>query len=279
MTEIGDVRAFFASRPAAPTPDIAVARVADRDADGVRVRVYDPTDGAGGAPVVVFAHGGGFCLCGLDSHDGFCRAMAVATDAVVVSVDYRLAPEHPYPAGPEDCYTALLWAARTFPGRPLGVAGDSAGGNLATVMALMARDRGGPALVCQALYYPMLDPDRTGGSHRRNAHGHFLTADHLRWYWDGYAPGSALRGEPYVAPLEYAELAGLPRAYVVTGGFDPLCDDGLGYATALAEAGVEVRSAHYPGMFHGFLSMAGALPQAARARAEAFAALGRDLRR
>ncbi|CAM5395205.1 esterase [Streptomyces spiroverticillatus] len=273
VTDIAEVRAFFASRPAPPPSGIEVAYVADEDADGVRVRVYDPTDGADGTPVVVFAHGGGFCVCGLDSHDGFCRAMAVETQAVVISVDYRLAPEHPFPAAPDDCYTALLWAAKHYAGRRLAVAGDSAGANLATVMALTALDRGGPELVCQALYYPMLDPERRGDSHRRNAQGYFLTADHLRWYWDGYLPEAADRTDPYATPLHRSDLSGLPPTHLVTAGLDPLCDDAWAYAHALAGGGVDVRLAHLPGMFHGFLSMAGALPEALAARTDAFAAL------
>ncbi|MFF9424781.1 alpha/beta hydrolase [Streptomyces sp. NPDC014746] len=276
MTDIAEVRAFFAARsgPAAAPPP--VARVTDEDADGVPVRVYDP-GGHETAPVIVFCHGGGFVLCDLDSHDAFCRSLALATEATVVSVDYRRAPEHPFPAAPEDAYTALLWTAVTFPGRRLAVAGDSAGANLATVLTLLSRDRGGPEIVCQALYYPMLDPTRSRPSHRENAQGYFLTADHLRWYWDGYLSSPVDRTSPYAAPLAGGDLSGLPPAQLVTAGFDPLRDDGLAYAEALAAAGVPVEARHHAGMFHGFLSMAGALPEAAEARATAFAALRRAL--
>ncbi|MFF9066587.1 alpha/beta hydrolase [Streptomyces sp. NPDC014891] len=272
MTDIADVRAFLAARPRPDGPSPAVARVSDRDADGVPVRVYDPAVHAT-APVIVFCHGGGFVLCDLDSHDAFCRALARATEAVVVSVDYRRAPEHPFPAAPEDAYTALSWTAAVFPGRRIAVAGDSAGANLATVLTLLARDRGGPAITCQALYYPMLDPTRSRPSHRENAQGYFLTADHLRWYWDAYVPRPADRTSPYAAPLAGADLSGLPPAQLVTAGFDPLRDDGLAYATALAAAGVSVTVHHHAGMFHGFLSMAGALPEAAEACETAFATL------
>ncbi|MFF2307891.1 alpha/beta hydrolase [Streptomyces sp. NPDC058128] len=276
MTDIAEVRAFFAARPRPAVPPPPVARVADEDADGVPVRVYDPAVHET-APVIVFCHGGGFVLCDLDSHDGFCRSLALATEAVVVSVDYRRAPEHPFPAAPEDAYTALLWTATRFPGRRIAVAGDSAGANLATVLTLLSRDRGGPEIACQALYYPMLDPTRSRASHRENARGYFLTADHLRWYWDGYLPRPADRSSPYAAPLAGVDLSGLPPAQVVTAGFDPLRDDGLAYADALASAGVPVEARHHAGMFHGFLSMAGALPAAAEARAAAFAALRRAL--
>ncbi|MFG3547497.1 alpha/beta hydrolase [Streptomyces sp. NPDC047725] len=272
MTDIAEVRAFLASRPAPALPPLPVAHVRDDDAGGVPVRVYDPCRHED-APVVLFCHGGGFVLCDLDSHDDFCRRMADATGAVVVSVDYRRAPEHPFPAGPEDAYTALLWTAKTFPGRRTAVAGDSAGANLATVLTLLARERGGPELAFQALYYPMLDPARSRPSHRENARGYFLTADHLRWYWDSYLPDPARRTDPRAAPLAHADLTGLPPAHVVTAGLDPLRDDGLAYAEALTAARVPVQAHHYAGMFHGFLSMAAALPEAAGARETAFATL------
>ncbi|WP_308406384.1 alpha/beta hydrolase [Streptomyces sp. AC602_WCS936] len=272
MTDIAEVRAFFDARPRPAGVPHPVARVSDRDADGVPVRVYHGSLGEG-APVIVFCHGGGFVVCDLDSHDGLCRSMADATGTVVVSVDYRRAPEHPFPAAPEDAYTALLWAARTFPGRRIAVAGDSAGATLATVLTLLSRDRGGPAIAFQALYYPMLDPARSRPSHRENGQGYFLTGDHLRWYWDAYLPTAADRTHPYAAPLLRADLTGLPPAYVVTAGFDPLRDEGLAYARALDAAGVPVTARHYPGMFHGFLSMASALPEVAAACEAAFAAL------
>ncbi|MFB7590006.1 alpha/beta hydrolase [Streptomyces sp. NPDC056169] len=273
MTDVTEVRAFLAARQKPAVTPLPVAHVEDRDADGVPVRVYDPA-AQENAPVVLFCHGGGFTLCDLESHDGFCRALALGTGATVVAVDYRRAPEHPFPAAPEDAYTALLWAARTLPGRRIAVAGDSAGANLATVLTLLARDRGGPRIACQALYYPMLDPTRSRPSHRENGQGYFLTSDHLRWYWDAYLPEPADRTAPYAAPLAGADLSGLPPAHLVTAGFDPLRDDGLAYAAALTAAGVAVEAHHYAGMFHGFLSMsAEALPEAAEARATAFGVL------
>ncbi|MDQ8706073.1 alpha/beta hydrolase [Streptomyces sp. LHD-70] len=276
LTDIAEVRAFFAARPRPAVPPLPVTRVRDGDADGVPVRVYDQAVHAD-APVILYCHGGGFVLCDLDSHDGFCRSIAVATGAVVVSVDYRRAPEHPFPAAPEDAYTALLWTAKTYPGRRIAVAGDSAGANLATVLTLLSRDRGGPEIACQALYYPMLDPTCSQPSHRENGQGYFLTSDHLRWYWDSYLPDLADRATFYATPLARTNLSGLPPAYVVTAGLDPLRDEGLAYAAALTTAGVPVEAHHYAGMFHGFLSMAAALPEVAAATETAFAALRRAL--
>ncbi|ALO13273.1 alpha/beta hydrolase domain-containing protein [Streptomyces venezuelae] len=270
MTDISAIRAYFAARPKPPVTPPPVAYVQDEDADGVPVRVYDPGVHEN-APVILYCHGGGFVLCDLETHDGFCRALARGTGATVVAVDYRRAPEHPFPAAPEDAYTALLWAARTFPGSRVAVAGDSAGGNLATVLTLLARDRGGPRIACQALYYPMLDPTRSRPSHREHGRGRFLTSDHLRWYWDAYLREPVDRTDRRAAPLAGADLSGLPPAHIVTAGFDPLRDDGLAYAEALTAAGVPVAAHHYAGMFHGFLTMAvDGLPEAAEARATAF---------
>lgn len=276
FTDIRDVRAYFAQRPTPPPPRLpALHQVVDRDADGVPVRVYDPAREAGSAPVVVFFHGGGMALCSLDSHDGFCRELAAATGSSVVSVDYRLAPEHPFPAAPEDAYTALLWAAKTCPDRPLVVAGDSAGGTLAAVTALLARERGGPALDAQHLYYPMLDPARDSASYEENAHGYFVTADHLRWYWQQYLPRPEDARDPRATPLAATRFDGLPPAFVVTAGLDPLRDEGRRYAELLTAAGVPTRYHCYDEAFHGFMTMGGqaALPEAKAACAAAFADL------
>ncbi|MFJ9177852.1 alpha/beta hydrolase [Streptomyces sp. NPDC102360] len=287
FTDIRDVRTYFADRPAPPPPRLpALHQVTDLDADGVPVRVYEPgSEGGSGdrntpaepraTPVVVFFHGGGMVLCSLDSHDGFCRELAAASGASVVSVDYRLAPETPFPAAPEDAYTALLWAAKTHPDRPLVVAGDSAGGTLAAVTALLARDRGGPALAAQHLYYPMLDPERSSASYEENAHGFFVTADHLRWYWQQYLPRPEDARDPRATPLAARRLDGLPPVFVVTAGLDPLRDEGRRYAELLAAAGVPTRYHCYDEAFHGFMTMGGdaALPEAKAARAAAFAEL------
>ena len=232
----------------------------------IGARVYQPhrpDDGPSGArPVVVFFHGGGFVFCDLGTHDGFCRSMAKATGAVVVSVDYRRAPEHRAPAAAEDALTATLWAlehAAELGGDPARVVvmGDSAGGNLAAVASLMAREAGGRTPVAQVLLYPMVDPACDSGSARRYATGYFNTLAATRWYWQQYLPADGCLPEPthHVAPLTAPTLAGLPPAIVLTAGLDPLCDEGGAYADALRAAGVPVLHREYGGLFHGFLTI------------------------
>ncbi|MBF6302188.1 alpha/beta hydrolase [Nocardia amamiensis] len=274
-----EARRLLADRPAPAVDPIPVADVRERWIPGphgapeVRVRIYRPASAATPAPIVIFCHGGGFVICSLDSHDQFCRVMANGTDAIVVSVDYRQAPEHRFPAAAEDAYAALRWVAdhaESLGGDPacVVVAGDSAGGNLATVMALMARDRGGPRIARQLLLYPMLDPACATDSYRENAEGYFTTAAHLRWYWSQYLD-SHDGTDPYANPL-CADLSGLPPAHIVTAEFDPLRDEGESYGQRLTQAGVAVEIHRYKGMFHGFMSMAGNLPEAAQANAAAF---------
>jgi len=226
----------------------------------------------------VFFHGGGFVLCNLDTHDGICRSLTNAAGCVVVSVDYRLAPEHPYPAAPEDCYAATQWVAKN--GSELGIdvsrlaiGGDSAGGNLTAVTALLARDRGGPALRFQLMIYPVTDCGFETASYRENGDGYFLTTGMMRWFWDKYLADPRQAGEGYASPLRVANLANLPPGLCITAGFDPLRDEGEAYAERLRKAGVDVRTSRYPGMFHGFLSMTAQLDKAREAVAEAGAAL------
>lgn len=241
----------------------------DTVADGVPVRVYE----GGAGPVVVFAHGGGWVLCDLDTHDRLCRALAARTGATVVSVGYRRAPEHRFPAAEDDVYTALEWAAARYPGRPLVPAGDSAGGNLAAAAALRARDRGGPALAGQLLVYPVLDHRLDGASARTYAVGFFHTTAHMRWYWQQYVGPD---GDPAAASPGLArDLAGLPPALVVLADCDPLRDEGLDYARRLSSAGVPAHVQLHTGMFHGFLGGLGVLPEAD----EALDAAGAWLRR
>ncbi|MBU3062825.1 alpha/beta hydrolase [Nocardia sp. NEAU-G5] len=286
VLDAAEARRLLAARPPAPIEPIPVAVVENRvvpgpdHAAGVPVRIYTPLDAVGPLPVVMFCHGGGFVICNLDSHDQFCREMANTTGALVVSVDYRRAPEHRFPAAAHDAYAVLTWIAAhasEFGGDParLAVAGDSAGGNLATVCALLNRDHNGPALALQLLLYPFLDPTRSSDSYRENAQGYFVTDDHLRWYWEQYL-GDADPADPHAAPA-HADLTGLPPAYIVTGEYDPLRDEGEAYGRALTAAGVKAEIHRYDGMFHGFMTMSDFLPDARRADAAAFAALRKAL--
>ena len=241
----------------------SIARVENRTVPGpagqIPVRIYTPV-GTAPFPVLVYFHGGGWVIGNLDTHDGICRSLANRVGCLVVSVDYRLAPEHPFPAAPEDCYAATRWLAEHAgslggdKGR-IAVGGDSAGGNLAAVVALMARDRGGPKLAFQLLVYPATDTDFETRSYRENSEGYFLTRADMVWFWNHYAPRDEDRRNPYAAPLRAASLRGLPPALVITAEFDPLCDDGNAYAARLREDGVPVRLSQQDGLIHGFFQM------------------------
>lgn len=248
----------------------AVARVENLEIDlpgrSVAARLYVPEGAGTPAPLVLFFHGGGWVLGTLDTHDGTCRALAQASGAAVLSIDYRRAPEHRYPAAVDDCYDALCWArdhaaALGCDGARLAVAGDSAGGNLAGAVAIAARDRGGPALRHQLLIYPVTDDDYSLPSYAQNGGGeYFLGQAAMEWFWGHYL------GDQSEAPLakigRTPSLAGLPPATVITAEFDPLRDEGNAYAARLAEAGVSVDAATAPGMIHGFFSMFAMIPDA-----------------
>ena len=269
-----EARAVIASRLVLPAEPEHVGQVSDIEVPGpggaVPVRTYRP-EGAGQLPVLVFAHGGGFVFCNLDSHDGLCRALANLIGAVVISVDYRLAPEHPWPAAAEDVFAVTQWAAdhaADFGGDPdrMLVGGDSAGGNLAAVTTLMARDRGGPALAGQLLLYPVIAPDFENESYRLFGSGFYNPRPALQWYWDQYVPSVADRDQPYASPL-HTDLQGLPPAVLAVAGHDPLRDEGLAYGRALRVAGVPVTECYYEGGIHGFMTMP-ILDLAQRARVE-----------
>ncbi|MBF6250757.1 alpha/beta hydrolase [Nocardia farcinica] len=258
--EAAELREIIAARRAPLTrqPDMQTARdhVIPGPGGDLTVRVYVP-HGDALRPVVVFAHGGGFVFCDLDSHDEFCRSTAQAVDAVVVSVDYRRAPEHPGPAAMEDLYAAVTWVHRhagEFGGDPerIAVAGDSAGGNLAATVSLAARDRGGPPIAAQVLIYPVIDDDFDTESYRRYGAGYYNTTEAMRWYWQQYAPHGT--DSPYLVPTRADSLAGLPPAVVVTAELDPPCSAGEDYARRLAAAGVPVTAHRFDGLFHGFLT-------------------------
>ena len=258
-----------------------VARVENRTLPGpageIPVRIYVPQTN-GPLPVVAYFHGGGFVYCGLDTHDGTCRALANASGCSVVSVDYRLAPENKFPAAPEDAYAVTRWLADN--GAEIGVdpqriavAGDSAGGNLATVVALMARDRGGPALAFQLLVYPVADFGFDTDSYRENADGYLLTEKMMRAFWSHYLAAEADGDHPYASPLRAERLDDLPPAFVATAEFDPLRDEGEAYAARLAAAGVPTTARRYDGMIHGFFSMGDAIEGARVAVDDAGSAL------
>lgn len=280
-----EVRALF--EQGNPPPGEDVASVEDLEVPGpdgpLPVRVYRPDGAAVPAPVVVFFHGGGWVLGSIATHDATCRGLANRTGAVYVSVDYRLAPEHPYPAAPEDCYAATCWVADhaadlgVDPGR-LAVAGDSAGGNLAAVVCQMARDRSGPAIAFQLLIYPVtdLDLDRWP-SMEENADGPLLTREGMDWFARHYVGTLPFTGDPYAAPIRAADLSGLPPAYVATAGHDPLRDEGAGYAEALAAAGVTVGYDNFATMIHGFVGFADVVPAAGEARDRIAASLAAGL--
>jgi acetyl esterase len=225
----------------------------------------------------VFFHGGGWVIGDLETHDRLARRIARDAGCLVVAVHYRRAPEHRYPAAADDAYAATAWVAEhaaelgADPAR-LAVVGDSAGGNLAAVVAQMARDRGGPPIAFQLLVYPVIDHSFETDSYRDNAEGWMLTAKHMRWYWDQYLGPDGDGTDPYASPLR-GDLAGLPPAHVVTAEYDPLRDEGDAYADALRAAGVDVTLQCADGMWHGFLSVAELLADADPPTRETIAAL------
>ena len=244
----------------------------------IPVRIYTP-EGSGPFPVLVYFHGGGWTIGTLDSHDGVCRALTNQVQCIIVSVDYRLAPEHKFPAAVEDAYAATVWVAQNAASihgdhERIAVGGDSAGGNLAAVVSQMARDKDGPKLVYQLLIYPATDYFIPGtASIHENADGYFLTLDSIVWFWHQYATSEEDAHNPMMVPLQAKDFHNLPPALVITAEYDPLRDEGEMYAAKLQEAGVPVTSTRYNGMIHGFFSMSAFMDQSKVAIAEAAAAL------
>jgi acetyl esterase len=287
--DAAQVRAQSDAMPRVP-PAEDVASSEDRDIAGpagdIPVRVYQPLGvDEGSKPGVVYLHGGGWVICGLDSHDGVCRRLANELGATVVSVDYRLAPEHKHPAAADDSYAALCWTAEHagelgIDLERLTVAGDSAGGNLAAVVAQRARDRNGPKLAFQLLVYPVIDSSDTRNDHASktdNATGNFLTTDHMEWYREQYLPHDEAGADPDVSPHLAESLEGLPPACIVTAEMDPLRDEAEHYAALLEAAGVPVVLYRAPGMFHGFFSMHAVLDGAQDAQKVALEAMKAEL--
>jgi acetyl esterase len=241
----------------------AVARVENRTIPGpageIPVRIYTPA-GSEPFPLLVYFHGGGWVVCDLDTHDGACRSLANGAGCVVVSVDYRLAPEHKFPAAPEDCYAATKWVAEhaaEIGGDParLAVGGDSAGGNLAAVVSQMARDRGGPRLALQVLIFPVTDFTAQNASKRENNEGYDLSVEDMAWFSNHYLNSKQDELNPLASPMLATDLGGLPSALIITAEYDILRDEGEDYGRRLQEAGVPVTISRYAGMIHGFFGM------------------------
>jgi acetyl esterase len=267
---VGDVTEITIAGPATPGP--AASDLPHR----LRLRVYRPA-GTGPWPVLVYFFGGGWSLGTLDTCDGICRMLTNAARCMTVSVAYRLAPEHKFPAAVEDCYAAAAWAAAhgaELDGDParLAVAGDSSGGNLAAAVALMARERGGPAITHQLLVYPNTDYQAGTPSMRDICDEYLFSQASVRWYWGLYLATPQDGASPLASPLRAGDLSGLPAATVITAEYDPLRDEGELYAKRLEEAGVAATLIRYDGMIHGFFTMVGDLDTA---RAAVLDAAGR----
>ena len=265
--------------PLAAAPE-AVGSVTARAIPGpggpLQIRIYRPNDGLKGA--LVYFHGGGWVLGSLDTADATCRALTNRSRCVVISIGYRLAPEHKFPAAVDDAYAAVRWVAdnaadlRSDPAR-IAVGGSSAGGGLAAAVALIARDRGGPKIAFQLLTVPVTELSSRATSHREFAEGYGLTSADMLWFGRHYVRTEADADEPHASVLR-ADLHDMPPAFVITAECDPLRDDGEAYAEKLRKLGIAARYKRYPGMFHGFMSFPGVLPEAA----EAFEDAGKALR-
>jgi acetyl esterase len=241
-----------------------VAHIEDRLIPGpageIPIRIYTPQGSGRPFPVLVFFHTGGWQVGNLNTQDPLCRRLANRAECIVVSVDYRLAPEHPFPAAPEDCYAATQWVAThaaEFQGDSsrIAVSGDSSGGNLATVVALMARDRSGPKLVFQVMLFPATDFRLSTPSMEELAEGYNVTKPQMIWIRNNYLPDVADWTHPLASPLLASDLSGLPPALLIYAEYDPLRDDAEAYTTRLKEAGVPVRASRYDGMIHDFLDL------------------------
>ena len=265
-----------------PIPVESIYRVEDRHIPGViseiPVRVYTP-EGNSPMGVLVYFHGGGWVLGDLESHDRVCRALANLAGCVVVSIGYRLAPEHVFPAAAEDCYAATKWVSENAsslgadPSR-LAVGGDSAGGNLAAVVSMMARDRGGPSIAFQLLLYPVTDAAMDTPSQKEFASdGFVLSRADMEWFWNNYVESSAEKMNQYASPLRAKNLAGLPPALILTASHDPLRDEGERFAQRLISSGVKVTCTRYEGVTHGFVSFADALDKGKEGQRQAADAL------
>ena len=283
---LSELRAGFdtlSAALAAPAP--AVARVEDRTVPGphgaMPIRIYWPeTEGGGALPVLVHFHGGGFVLLGLDAYDPICKMLCAGAGCIVVGVDYRKAPEHTFPTAPDECWAATRWVAENCTdlggdASRIAVAGDSAGGCLAAGVAHRAKAAGGPALAFQLLVYPLTDFAGDTASYRAYGEDHLVTAALMQWYAACYLNGEREKDHPLASPLKSADFAGLPPAFILTAGHDPLHDEGVAYGHKLSAAGVPVQHRDYPDQIHVFWSFGARIDAAAEAHAEACAALRR----
>jgi acetyl esterase len=259
--------------PIAETRDIAIPG----PGGPIPARLYRSAKN-GTLPVLVFLHGGGWVVGNIDSHEAMCRHLANRAECAVLSVDYRMGPEHKFPAAVEDCFAATVWTAGNAaalgvdPGR-LAVGGDSAGGNLAAVVSLLARDKRAPRISCQILIYPATDAAMRHDSVARYAEGYVLTRATMRWFYEQYLRTPDDAADWRVSPLLAPDLSRLPPAYVLTAGYDPLCDEGDAYAARLAAAGVPVTHRRFPGQVHGFVTNGRVIRAAETALDEVAAAL------
>ena len=278
---VAEVREAFGAAAGLEGEVRQVAKVENRSIPGpageIPVRIYWP-EGEGPRPVLVYYHGGGWVVCSLDTHDGTCRSLCADARAIVVSVDYRMAPEAKFPAPLDDCYAATVWShenAAALGGDParFAIGGDSAGGNLAAAVALAARERGGPAIVHQLLVYPVTDHRFDTQSYSDNGKDYFLTTEQMQWFWNHYLRGPEDAADPLASPLRAKDLSGLPPATVITAEFDPLRDEGRAYAKRLGEAGVPTKDLLYEGVIHGFFGMTALIDQGKQAMDDACAEL------
>jgi acetyl esterase len=270
----------LAEEQANTTPE-PIAYIQNREITGpdgmLPIRIYTP-ESDGSLPIVVYFHGGGWVLCTLESHDAICRSVANGAGCIVVSVDYRLAPEHKFPAAPEDCFAATRWVAThaaeiSGDTTRMAVMGDSAGGNLAAVVAQMARDRGGPSLIFQVMVYPITDLRMATASYVEHANAPNLTRDDMIWFRSLYTNNDDEIENPLASPLLAPDLSGLPPALIATAEYDPLRDEGESYGERLRQVAIAVTVKRYDGLIHGFLGLDKVSERARAARSEIIAAL------
>ena len=247
---------YRVARADSPKPD--VASIQDAEAGDIPVRIYKVSD-QGKQPVVVFFHGGGWVIGDLETHDSTCRQLALGADCTVVSVDYRLAPEHPFPAAIDDCYEATQWVANNADSlgidvNKLAVAGESAGGNLSACVCIKSKHGDGPLICLQLLIYPVIDARMDTESYKANKEGYMLSRESMEWFWQHYTGGNHM-DNPLASPISATDLSGLPAACIITAEYDPLRDEGEAYGEALKAAGVATEIVRYDGMIHDFLPM------------------------